>query len=200
MLEKSFDLPLAIESVPDNEFGLYAFRLNLPNDARLGLTAPDADPKAQVLELSKRIHRLRVAIGENQMTGQVSSSQAPHLSQLFTLTADPVLQTFHLDHLSELIDELGGDLAAVRTAASVVRYAIDLSLPLYVGMTARQSFRERLFQHMNGTTQFSDRLRKIHVTWSDLKFVIRPMNVPRRAVGSAEKLVQSLLKPRVSLA
>jgi hypothetical protein len=188
------------DSVPEDEFGIYAFRLSLPNDARLGLTAKLADASIHTTELLRRMHRLRLAIGESQLVGRVGTQQALHLRQIFKLTAEPQVHSFHTESLTALISELGGDMDAVRIAASVLRYTIDLSLPLYVGMTAKQSFRQRLEQHMSGSTAFADRLKALRVAWSDLQFVIRPLDVPRGCVSTAEKLAQSLLRPRVSLA
>jgi hypothetical protein len=200
MTERRFNLPMDADSVPEDAFGIYAFRLSLPSDARLGLTAKNADPKSHAEELLRRSHRLKLAIGESPLVGQVGTQQAPYLSQTFKMTADPLVQSFHTDSLAALIAELGGDMSAVRTAASVLRYTMDLSLPLYVGMTAKQSFRQRLDQHMSGNSQFSERLKVLKIAWSDLQFVIRPLEVPRGSVLTAERLAQSLLRPRVSVA
>jgi hypothetical protein len=200
MTERRFNLPMDADSVPGDSFGIYAFRLSLPSDARLGLTAKNADPVAHAEELLRRSHRLKLAIGESPLVGQVGTLQAPHLCRTFKMTAEPQVLSFHTDSLSILISELGGGMSAVKTAASVLRYTIDLSLPLYVGMTAKQSFRQRLDQHMSGASQFSERLKALRVAWSDLQFVIRPLDVPRGSVLTAERLAQSLLRPRVSVA
>ncbi len=200
MTETKFNLPMEADSVPDDAFGIYAFRICLPNDARLGLTATNADPIQHATELVRRAQRLKSAISDDGLTGRVRTRQAPHLCQSFTIHAEPDISTYHIESLHCLISELGGDIYAVKTAAAVLRYTIEMSLPLYVGMTSKQSFRQRLDQHMNGSSQFSDRLKELRITWSDLQFSIRPLAVPRRAVMSAERLAQTILRPRASLA
>jgi hypothetical protein len=194
-----FDLPLEVDSVPDTQYGVYAFRLSLPNDTQLGLTS-SADPAVLAEDLARRVARIRWALSDLLLNGQMSSNQATHMRQVFSVSANPVHPTAQEGFVLQLIGELGGDLKAVKSAASVVRYALELSAPIYVGMTSRQSFRIRLDQHMAGSTQFSDRLAKLKIGWSDLKFVIRPFHVPAKAVRTAEQMAQALLKPRVSLA
>jgi hypothetical protein len=192
MTECRFTLPIEMESVPTDLFGIYAFRLCLPGDARLGLTAKTATPTHCTDELVARTHRLRQALNDNQLFGRLETIQAPHLAQGFSLSAEPLLNSFHTQNLRSLIE--------VRIAASVLRYTIDMSLPLYVGMTAKQSFRQRLEQHMAGSSQFSNRLKVLKISWSDLQFAIRPLDVPRGSVLAAERLAQSLLRPKVSIA
>lgn len=198
--EHIFELPGEADNVPDDNFGIYAFRLSLPNDVRLGLL-PERDCKLLTTDLLRRAERLNLALSRSSiLLGQIATEQAPHLRTSYSVTAQPSPEGVHATYLAQVISELGGGVDAVKAAAMVLRYTLDLSQPIYVGMTASQTFQERLRQHMSGATQFSGRLKELKVSWSDLKFIVRPLDVPRRAVLCAERATQAFLRPRISLA
>lgn len=199
MTERRFELPFDSDIVPDDQFGIYAFRLCLPSNARLGLTDVSASLQERTEALLLRAARLARALRDSPLSGEIQTRQARHLAQIYAVAALPVVDDYHIDSLRSLIQELGGDLNALGMAASVLRYTIDLSLPLYVGMTALQSYKQRLEQHLGGTTPFAERLKSLGVSWWDLQFVTHPLQVPRTAVLAAERVAQSLLRPNVSI-
>lgn len=195
----AFQLPNEADRVPTDAYGIYAFRLSLPNDARLGLAAATVDLAAMRSSLRARAERLRRALSDAALAGQVMTAQSPHIRFAYSVAAVPLDAKVHDTFLEGMIEELGSDLPALKAAAAVLRYGLELSSPLYVGMTSKQNFRTRLEQHMSGGTSFSERIRALQVSWSDLQFIIKPLPLSSKAVLTAEKVVQSLLRPRVSL-
>jgi len=53
---------------------------------------------------------------------------------------------------------------------NILRDFFDRSQPLYIGQTTKQSFRDRLLQHMGRETVFSQTLAELGFGWSEFNF------------------------------
>ncbi len=78
----------------------------------------------------------------------------------------------------------------------VLRTAFDLSGPLYIGITARQSLLDRLNQHLSGDSAVYPGLESAGLSWDEIYFSWIEIDVLNsESLRSCEKLLQNVFKP-----
>lgn len=194
-------LPNDIENVPADKVGVYSFSLLFPNDYQLGLMANNIDLERAKFLLKNRLNRYRQAFETVQFIGEIESVvHGNHLKKRYSLVAN-LDQKSHLeDMVEEYFGAEGLSLNTIKALTEVLRRSFLFSTPLYIGMTANQSFRTRLDQHVNNQSNFSNILKKQGITWAETKFECVPMfGVTPGGINSIERIVQNLFKPSYCL-
>ena len=183
----------------DSTGGVYAFRVNIPTNMMLGLSKDLQNTSKAKRSLLWHISRLAKALRRIYLTGEISSNQSPHIRRAFELSATSKDFDAVEALCADMISKQGDGPEALRTAANIARYSFDLAPPIYVGMTAKQTFRQRLEQHLAGHTGLYGRMREAGLSWGDCCFEPHEMAVSKGAVDIAESLTQSILQPIFSV-
>lgn len=196
----SLRIPEEIAQVPNHKGGIYSFSLRFPSDYELGLRSKSIDLCRVATNIQNKICDLDRLLNKSSLAGTVTScGQATHIARTYNIalneTRTPIQQY--------LITSLTGPNKTaneLRAIASTLRQAYMFARPLYVGMTQRQTLRTRLDQHINGETQFSERLAESKLSWRDLKYSYVALDASCIEMsGELEKLIQSLFKPSLSM-
>lgn len=195
---KALDIP--------RQQGVYAFFLNLVSPSKVGLAGkgPWSD---DVLErartaLINRCRRQAEILCAFSMTGMVADRQRiEHLSPTLHISARPNVPTSFIQELGEL------PLGCVREYVNLVHSSCVFNPPIYVGITTRQTLRERYEQHRSaflsgpGDTSFGTRLRDAEIEWDDILFACIPFDKASDQVeilSTLERHLQALTKPVLS--
>src|SRR5262249_40793357 len=127
-------------------------------------------------------------------------SKAYHLQTAYHLSANLMGRGIARNSADDLLRYAERE-GKVPEILSILRKFFDFLAPLYIGMTSSQSLRDRLDQHLSGTTALQGRLTTCGIAWTELNFCCMPLDEFDAAqIRSLEKLFQALCKPQLSSA
>lgn len=193
----TFLLPYDIEEVPADKVGIYSFCLSFPSDYELGLGNPTVD-SAKVIQIIKGlVARYHKVYEHASLHGWLKTEvNALHLRTEYIMHAIRDEYCALQDLIDNYLTFEGPSLKTIRVLTSVLRNSFLFSGPLYIGMTANQSFATRLQQHIGNQSNFSCLLKEHGVSWSELRFECIPLErISASGIHSLEKIVQSLFRP-----
>ncbi|WP_157660494.1 hypothetical protein [Burkholderia ubonensis] len=191
-----------------NSLGIYAFYLNMIDPAKIGLAGPGPFDSRLLLaareRLVSRLSQQLLLIHEMKLEGEISEPKpGSHLRRTFTVHASSQQYDVALDEARDV------RLTELREYAHVLSKCMSLAKPIYVGITAGQSFKQRYLQHksdfyrnpiVEGT--FGSRFAVAGGTWDDLVFACIEVSsdlFSGNSLSRIERLVQSLTHPTYSL-
>ncbi|MCW3610737.1 hypothetical protein [Burkholderia cenocepacia] len=167
----SKDIPRAL--------GIYAFFLDLVSPSKIGLAGrgPWTDEHLTRAReaLLDRCNLQAKVYSSIQFTGNISErDKHPHLTRSLSIEAWPIAPQLFEDISTSL------PLNSVRTYASVLHASFMLNPPVYVGITQKQTLRERYNQHRADyqggldVNTFGGRLLASGIEWDDVIFACIP--------------------------
>jgi len=195
-----FRLPDDLDDVPSNRSGVYVLCLRFPSDYELGLTSGHSDLERVVAVIRRYVMRMSKVIGFQEMYGTVRiGGVADHLCQESKASIVRKDLSPTSDLFESYVIQNAGDRSKVQELAMALRLGVSAAPPLYVGMTAKQSFQARIGQHFRGETDINERLSCFGLDWSMLSVkCISIENTSSDNVRQLEKIIQALLKPKLS--
>lgn len=193
-----------LERVPRDSGGLYFFRLRFPSDFELGLnwSVDETRDVKRVVSISKEYFQKATELATpSELHGDIFEVQkALHLQSRFTISAIRNSYNESIVLLEETLFAAADSDQKLKAALRAIR-VFFAQLPIaYVGMASRQSLYDRLLQHINDSTGFSERIRLRGLGWNDfLYFAMRLPEFSSTDTRGLEKLFQSISRPAFSL-
>jgi hypothetical protein len=199
---REYTLLTDVGKVPSDLRGVYSFSLRFPSDYELGLSSARKFDLATVNSLiSVTLNRYRRAHDRSRLLGMIQGNAVgEHLRVTYELFGRHRTQVSPGELFTSFFSqEPAASVNELQTIVGVLRAFCATLPPLYVGMTCRQSLRDRLNQHLSGSTQLSEHLKRIKLDWTELIFVCAPLELASdEHFRTLEKVVQSLTKPPLS--
>jgi len=192
-------VPDEIEYVPYDKGGIYSFNPRFPSDYELGLLDKSFDINRVTINIKNKIEEIDQLINENRYSGVLNDQMdVRHLRTVLNVKVETSFQNIVSELLNDVIQPQDKKIEIIEVT-KVIRGAIAMSPPIYIGMTRKQSLRRRLEQHLGDTTQFSERLKKTKFSWHDLYYNYEIVNhFFLERTPKIEKLIQYLFKPSLS--
>lgn len=203
MTEKAvtvIQLPEEVQKVPTDRSGVYFFSLVFPSNYELGLIEPTSFDKSKLLILvEKALSVVKLVLSDRELKGFLQTySDALHLRVRYQMNAESSSQV----SIGSLLNDCFNNVSSFQEACALVeslRLFIALTPPIYIGMTVKQSFYDRLNQHLSGDTDFSERVKNVGLSWSDLRFGYHNINSSDPIyVRNIEKVGQHICFPALS--
>lgn len=193
----TYYLPVDIENVPSDRVGVYGFYLSFPSDYQLGLSNGGENLERSVLILKDRLERYKSALERISFNGSIESDVfGVHLRKKYALSSHFEKTSFIDSLITEFFFSEGLSKTSFKLLTEVLRQSFLFSTPLYIGMTANQSFYTRLDQHIGYQSNFSILLKEQGITWSEVKFECVPISgLSSSGISNIEKIIQHLFKP-----
>ena len=195
-------LPMDLVEIPENDCGIYIFRLRFPSDYELGLKEVDMRTIGMVLgRIEKRLEIFHSILNDSDYSGHIEGpvSSNGHLKAHIKLKG----KTKKMASISEYLSRITANISEVDALISITsafRSIVEKSPPIYVGIAQKQTLRSRLSQHADYQTHFAKRLRKAGLAIDDLHLEFHALSSKLlNSVGDIETLVQYLFKPTMSL-
>jgi len=199
---RAFTLLTDVPKVPTSQGGLYSFSVRFPSDYELGLSSARTLAVESVTDLiATTLDRYREVHDTSRLLGFLQGFRAgEHLRVGYRIYARNSTSTSPGQLFRSFVSsEPKVDLDVLRRIIAVLRTLCSGLPPLYIGMASRQSLRARLDQHLSGSTQFSQRVSKSEIEWTELIYSCIAIELPFEGhLRNLEKIVQALLKPPLS--
>lgn len=195
----------AYESIPSAP-GVYAFYLSFISRRSLGLydgtkVTPEEISNAKSI-LERKFNQSLELRKDRQYIGRVrDASRSSHLSPSYQVSLQ---EQYSATPVAGLIG-LEGNLFL--NAIDLIEGSVLLQTPVYVGIAVDQTLRDRCFQHRHdyevsdgsNRQSFGGRLRRAGLEWGDLLFTARPSDAYGAELKKAERAIQLLVNPILSL-
>lgn len=199
-VSKDTSLEILSNILPDFELpkqlsecrGIYIFKLRLPSYGRL-TEGDERNVELLRKRLSQRLASYSSVILEGELSGTVSDGRGSHIRRTLNVVASEMLfdMTTLLASLAEGVLGRNG-----RSTYELFNFMTNQLPPLYVGMAFDQSLNERLLQHIELKTSFSEKMRKFDLGWSESSIDVVIYNESNKIeLRNWEKVVQSTLRP-----
>lgn len=202
MQPQKYILPNEVNQVSNNAGGIYFFTIRFPSDIELGLRKSTVDRDDIKKILVKKLDNYHRAYSIVNFSGEFNNYKADHLTDSYKLLAAFAPKKLPSDIIEELI-KTETDFNKIRRLISILRLSLDFAFPLYIGITVKQSFYDRLIQHLNGDSNVLAALTECNLVWQDLYFCCFPFEKDedlsiKDDLRNIEKLIQCIFKPRFS--
>lgn len=181
--------------IPDNESGIYLFKLRFPTLYSVGINdnalEKNVEPLIEIIEtFSKVINNIKI-------NNRISNKKGLMLINAYSISLEPVTIRTQKKKLISIIREKNID--ELKSLINMLRYAVAELPPIYVGITEKQSFRQRYTQHFNGESNFKEGIEALGLSWDWLNFVTFSQtehNIENHR--EVEQIFHLLLKPLLS--
>lgn len=202
MQAHKYILPNEVNQVSKDAGGIYFFTIRFPSDIELGLRKSTVSRSDIKKLLVKKLDNYHKAYSIVDFKGEFNNFKADHLTDSYKLLAAFAPKKLPSDIVEELI-KTETDFEKIKKLISILRLSLDFAFPLYIGITAKQSFYDRLVQHLNGESNVLTALTECNLSWQDLYFCCFPFEKSedmaiKDDLRSIEKLIQCIFKPRFS--
>lgn len=167
---KTYKLRHEVNDIPDNENGVYWFKLRFPTPYSLGIDAKLSDES--IIRLVDTVKKFSQIINNIQIKTKVTNKSRLMLIDSFRFTLHSESITAQRNKLIDIFKSK--PISKLQTIIQLVQYAVNEMPPIYVGITEKQSFKERFDQHFNGESNFREGLHGLELSWDCLNLVIFP--------------------------
>lgn len=210
MTNLSFDYPIVLASPSESQVpvrpGIYAFFLNVFRPEAFGVYKTLEPSREQLRNIKGKFQKRAEALHDllwslEAMGSAGEKGVAPHIQRMFEVS----ISRSHRG-TPEWPNEIGEK--EVVQYLGLMSEAWPFFSPIYVGMTEKQSLRERYSQHRDsfnskdeGKTSFGSRLRASPFGWEDVVYVAVPISSgtpDQKILRNAEFILQMLSKPLMS--
>jgi len=201
MSKRFYRLPEERDSVPRDVGGIYQFRVRFPSNFELGLVDDKSDVSTAIANLQDFLERVSPTFQLPTLDGALRSSGiAKHLRQHFLVRAEAQNRKPPSSFLEHIYPKNEYTLGAAMSVIDVIRDAFTMAPPLYIGIAAEQSLGMRLDQHLANTTQLSERIKSVGLSWSMIEYQCIPIHdLTTIDMRKLEMLLQSIFKPKLSI-
>jgi len=198
---KRIKLPSDLLKVPKNIGGIYLFRLDFPTDYELGLSqSNNVDLNSVRTLLDKSIHAIIKVLYGTKLNGRLNNDAiGMHLRMEYEVNTN-LREIFSADDCVNFLLTTNISIHDLMEISAVIRYFVQQTPPIYIGMSSKQSLYDRLMQHISSETNFAKQLLSYDLSWSDLQYsYIGLSNKESSRIRSLEKIVQFICKPTLSM-
>jgi len=193
---KSFKLPYEENKVPENMAGIYFINTRFPSRYELGFSKK-TDLEIIKDNISYKMTLFYEIYSFNNLNGLLKENKRDLIATKFKIQAESFKDDINLLSNSMLsninthneIDEL----------INLLQNFFQQSPALYVGITEKQSFKDRLKQHRSPGSAIYKFLKENNYDWSNFMFnCIQVNNIS--VLNDLESLIQAIYRPKFCLA
>lgn len=194
-----FKLTDDLHKAPSDRGGLYAFYARFPSDRELGF----CDPRISIAEVrenisSQMVYFLKPHFDRSYNGLLVDKRKSKHLRQNLIISGRTDSLEKRTAHILKIMASLTSKQDLQILTLSVRELSTNLP-PIYIGMTAEQSLRTRIGQHLSGQTGFSHRLTESGMYIHDIDFRYIPTTSAfNLLLPKIERILQSAYRPILS--
>jgi hypothetical protein len=187
-----FKLRHEINKIPKTENGIYWFKLRFPRKDSLGITGSASEE--EINKLVDVICQFGSLINNLSIKKSVTNKRGIMLMNTYAFTLSSSSNKGQRKYISRALK--GKTHSDLDNLIEMLNLAVKEIPPLYVGITEKQSFRERFDQHFKTQTSFSEGLVETGIKWDWLSFTTCPQHEYKiNDLKEVEKLFHYLLKP-----
>lgn len=193
-------IPDEIRKVPADSGGVYSFTLRFPTNYELGFYTEEFDTARIARNIRHKLADIDRAQHGSEYFGVIRERYtARHMARSYEVKMDDRESRSRAALFGAVVrDNLTKEELSL--VAHSLRQSFLFSPPVYVGLAQRQSLRTRLQQHLNGDTQFAQRVRDGGYSWRDFNYrYIAIGQLFNDLSPEIERLVQALFKPQLSM-
>jgi len=193
-------LPRGLEDVPNEVGGIYYFAFRLPSNYELGIS-PEVSKanmkKALDIFFGKRNNMMQ-AFSATSLCGSIKENKQNHLAMRYSIRCDEVSTTLN-ENLKNIL--INGSYDKVEWTLDWIRKMLVSSPPIYIGITSKQTLRDRLKQHLDGQTVMKESLENLGFGWHDVAYECEKINFfDSKELREVEKSMHLLHRPIFSKA
>jgi hypothetical protein len=184
-----------VNDIPNTECGIYWIKIRFPSAYSVGI---DTDVNQdQINKLIENIYLYSNVINNINISSRVFNKNNLMLSSIFKFSFNSCEYSPQVNKIRNIIENKSA--SQLLSIIKIIQNAINELPPIYVGITEKQSFKERFDQHFNGHTALKKGIENIGIGWDCINFVTFPQNdYDIDFHRDIEKVVHYILKPILS--